>query len=448
MIRIVGDVLFVNLAFLISFYTRFLGNVPTKNLVAFVQLIPYITLFSVIIMELYNLYSRPLTKNLTEILYSLIPVSFFIVLFSVAISYFTKTYAFPRSVFLISPPVVLVTMIFWRYLVIILEYKLIKPCEIIIVGKAKEARKLTEIIKHNTNGGYKLKGVILQEIDELSEKYFTEKGVEFTAKFDSLERYIQELQPELIFITNGLTEEKKKQLLYLSLDKNQEIVMVPDFYEIMLSGGRIELIGELPVFEIKPINLNRNTIVRRLIDIFLSLTGLIITLPISILATVLIKLDSAGPIFYAQQRITRQGKVFNIYKFRTMVNNAEEKTGPVLTSNNDQRITRIGKLLRKTHLDEIPQLYNILRGDMSLVGPRPERPCFVEEFEKEIPEYKYRHQVKSGLTGLAQISGFYNTSPEDKLRLDLLYANKTSILFDFKIILHTLKAIFMTHKAS
>jgi lipopolysaccharide/colanic/teichoic acid biosynthesis glycosyltransferase len=131
-----------------------------------------------------------------------------------------------------------------------------------------------------------------------------------------------------------------------------------------------------------------------------------------------------------------------------MVNNAEKKTGPVLASKNDSRVTKVGQILRKTRIDEIPQLINVVKGDMSLIGPRPERPHFVEQFENSIQDYKYRHRIKSGVTGLAQVFGYYSTDPEDKLRLDLLYANKASFVFDLKIALHTIKVMFMGHKAS
>jgi lipopolysaccharide/colanic/teichoic acid biosynthesis glycosyltransferase len=131
-----------------------------------------------------------------------------------------------------------------------------------------------------------------------------------------------------------------------------------------------------------------------------------------------------------------------------MVNDAEKNTGPVLAQENDSRITKVGKILRKTRIDEVPQLLNVLKGDMSIVGPIPERPHFVEQFEKDLPHYKFRHHIKSGITGLAQVHGFYDTDAEDKLRMDLLYANRRSLFFDIRIILETLKVIFMGHKAN
>jgi lipopolysaccharide/colanic/teichoic acid biosynthesis glycosyltransferase len=150
-----------------------------------------------------------------------------------------------------------------------------------------------------------------------------------------------------------------------------------------------------------------------------------------------------GPVLYVQERLTKGRKTFKIYKFRTMVPNAEKLSGPVFAGEKDPRITKIGKFMRTVRLDEIPQLINILTGDMSIVGPRPERPFFAKQFEKDIPEYRYRLKVKAGLTGLAQVEGKYNTTVEDKLRYDLIYINNYSLLRDILIMLQTIKILFM-----
>ena len=151
-------------------------------------------------------------------------------------------------------------------------------------------------------------------------------------------------------------------------------------------------------------------------------------------------------VFYKQERTTIDGRVFNVLKFRTMVEDAE-KDGAVLAAKNDDRITKVGGFLRKTRLDEIPQLLNIIAGDMSIVGPRPERQELNEEYEKGLPEFSYRLRVKAGLTGLAQIEGNYNTSPKDKLTLDLMYIENYSLKLDFKIMLRTLVVVFLPHKS-
>lgn len=182
-------------------------------------------------------------------------------------------------------------------------------------------------------------------------------------------------------------------------------------------------------------------IFKRCFDLFFSSIGIVVLSPLLMVIIICIKLFDRGPVLYKQIRLTENHKEFYIYKFRSMVVNAE-KYGAKLASKNDERVTPIGKILRVTHLDELPQLFNILRGDMSFVGPRPERPEIEEMYLKEIPEFALRLKVKAGLTGYAQVFGKYNTSPEDKLKLDLIYIYQRSMLQDLKLIFYTIKIMF------
>ncbi|MGE9976688.1 exopolysaccharide biosynthesis polyprenyl glycosylphosphotransferase [Coprococcus catus] len=182
--------------------------------------------------------------------------------------------------------------------------------------------------------------------------------------------------------------------------------------------------------------------IKRTIDILFSGMGLVILSPMILIVAACIKLYDGGPVFYKQIRLTKGHKEFEIYKFRSMIVDAE-KNGARLAAQNDNRITPIGKVIRATRVDELPQLINILKGDMTLVGPRPERPEIEDLYLKEIPEFGMRLKVKAGLTGYAQVFGKYNTSPEDKLKLDLLYINQRSLLLDFKLIFYTIKIIFI-----
>jgi lipopolysaccharide/colanic/teichoic acid biosynthesis glycosyltransferase len=180
---------------------------------------------------------------------------------------------------------------------------------------------------------------------------------------------------------------------------------------------------------------------KRLIDIAASFLGLIISVPIIIIFGILIKIESKGPIIFKQERVGYRGKVFTIYKLRSMNNNAE-KNGAVWAVKNDVRITKIGKFIRNTRIDELPQMYNILKGDMTIIGPRPERPEFTLDFEKDIPGFIHRVSVKPGLTGWAQINGGYDISPREKLMLDMYYINNRNFLMDAKILLKTFKIAF------
>jgi exopolysaccharide biosynthesis polyprenyl glycosylphosphotransferase len=180
--------------------------------------------------------------------------------------------------------------------------------------------------------------------------------------------------------------------------------------------------------------------IKPIIDTLISLFSLIVLFPLLIIVAVLIKIDSPGTVFYRQERIGLDGKPFFILKFRTMQNDAE-KNGPKWAKQNDARITRVGHYLRKYRIDELPQFLNILRGEMSMIGPRPERLVFIEDFEKEIPEFRVRLQVKPGITGWAQINGGYDISPKEKLALDLYYIQHFSILLDLKIVLQSIPVI-------
>lgn len=182
--------------------------------------------------------------------------------------------------------------------------------------------------------------------------------------------------------------------------------------------------------------------IKRTADILCSGLAICVLSPVFLAVAVAIKLYDGGSVFYKQTRLTKGHKEFQIYKFRSMIENAE-KQGARLASQNDDRITPIGKLIRATRLDELPQLFNILKGDMSIIGPRPERPEIEKEYLEVLPEFGLRLQVKAGLSGYAQVFGKYNTTPLDKLKLDLLYINQRSVLLDIKIILYTIKIIFM-----
>ena len=182
--------------------------------------------------------------------------------------------------------------------------------------------------------------------------------------------------------------------------------------------------------------------IKRAFDIVFSLLCMLVLSPVFLITAAAIRLCDGGPVFFRQERLTKDGKKFWICKFRSMIINAEQD-GARLASQNDDRITPVGKVIRALRIDELPQLWNILKGEMTIVGPRPERPEIAQEYMKEVPEFSLRLKVKAGLTGYAQVFGKYNTTPEDKLKLDLLYINQRSLLFDLKIIFYTAKIIFL-----
>jgi exopolysaccharide biosynthesis polyprenyl glycosylphosphotransferase len=231
-------------------------------------------------------------------------------------------------------------------------------------------------------------------------------------------------------------------IVSLSTGYNVSIKIIPDMYDIISGQARTNQIYGFPLIEIMPhIMQPWEESAKRLIDVVVSIVILTVSSPLWIFVAIAIKLNSSGPLVYSQERVGKNGKVFRMHKFRSMYQDAESRTGPVWATTNDPRITPVGRFLRKTRLDEIPQFYDVVKGHMSLVGPRPERPHFVESLSKEIPLYKRRLSVKPGITGWAQIKQGYDTSIDDvksKVRYDLFYIENMSFRMDIKILLMTI----------
>ncbi len=223
--------------------------------------------------------------------------------------------------------------------------------------------------------------------------------------------------------------------------KNVGMKIVPDLYDILSGQARTSQIYGIPLIDIMPQLMPEwEKRLKRILDVIVSLIILIISFPIIAIASLAIKLDSKGPVFFKQERCGLNNKTFKIIKFRSMVHDAEKMTGPVWSQKDDPRITRIGNIIRKLRIDEIPQMINVLKGEMSLVGPRPERPFFVEKLSEQIPYYKRRLKVRPGITGWAQVKHKYDESIEDvkvKLRYDLFYIENMSLRMDFKILFRT-----------
>ena len=218
--------------------------------------------------------------------------------------------------------------------------------------------------------------------------------------------------------------------------------ITPKISDVILTGAERIHLFDTPLLVARNIGLNAEQLaVKRSMDVVISIIGIIISSPIMILCALAVKMYDRGPVFYRQERLTQNGKSFRIFKFRSMFVNSEAN-GARLASKHDSRITPVGRVLRNLHFDELPQLFNVLAGDMSLVGPRPERKELMKEYQREIPEFYYRLKVKAGLTGYAQVYGKYNTTPYDKLKLDLFYIENYSVFMDIKLMFLTFRILF------
>jgi len=263
---------------------------------------------------------------------------------------------------------------------------------------------------------------------------------------DAVTESIKAIMPRFdsICLLEGITSGPQRQYIRAAMDYGKELFVVPGLFNMLYSHIRLVRFDDVLSFHMYPYSLSRTqAFSKRSFDLFAaSCLFLVACIPMLIIA-IAVRLTSPGPVFYTQERVTAQKKRFHIFKFRTMAADAEQKSGPVFASKNDPRITKTGGFLRKSRLDELPQLFNIFAGHMSLVGPRPERPFFVEQFEKEIDNYTYRFAVKAGLTSLSHVYGKYSTDIKDRTRYDLMYISNYSLLNDLKILLQTSRVIFL-----
>lgn len=236
--------------------------------------------------------------------------------------------------------------------------------------------------------------------------------------------------------------ESKNDIALECWNQRKSLYIVPDIYELIINNASLTQFDDLMTYQVKSIGLSYNQrFFKRAFDIMASASALLLLSPLMLVLAVIVKGDG-GPALFSQERVTRGGRVFRLYKFRTMVPDAEKYSGPTLALKDDPRITRAGKWLRQTRLDELPQFWNVLVGDMSVVGPRPEREFFINLYLESLPEYQYRTSVRAGITGLAHVLGKYSTTPEERIKLDLTYIQNYSFSLDLKIMIETVRVIF------
>jgi len=309
----------------------------------------------------------------------------------------------------------------------------------LIVGWGKKAWDLFDMVRGAPALGYAVAGFVCHQDNPEQDDY---QGVPILGGLHDLHGLIAGRSIQEILIALPRRSEKQLEEVVGQCDGTSVgIQIVPDLYDVMIGQVRTNQIYGAPLIEILPELMPPwERIVKRLADFLFAFIFLILFLPFGLIIAILIRLDSRGPVFYAQERMGLNGKHFRVLKFRSMIQDAEKHSGPVWAGKEDDRITRVGKVLRKLRLDEVPQLINVLTGDMSLVGPRPERPFFVEKLREIYPLYTRRLRVRPGITGWAQVKGEYDTSLEqvrEKLEYDLFYLENMSLRMDLKIILQT-----------
>ncbi|WP_339289142.1 sugar transferase [Ureibacillus sp. FSL K6-0786] len=419
------DIVFIFAAYILAFHIRF-DNINPQNWNAFISLLPWILLIGLVFIVMYELYIFD-TKSNWDIIRSIVIASTLMLFFTMAASFLFREFALPRSVILIAYILMNILLISWKILYNIIFSKSIGT--ILFIGGEEEEDKIT---------------------DQILNQYGKKVHVKFICSSEPINQILKHLQfVDSIMIGSGIENEKKLKVIYHSVEKGKPVYVIPNLYDLLLAHSVNTTIDDTMVMAMKPLGLSMGQqAVKRLYDIVASFIALVLLSPLFIIFALLIKLeDPKGSIFYKQERLGKDNMEFIIYKFRSMVEGAEKMTGPVLAGENDPRITKVGRFMRKTRVDELPQLLNVLKGDMSIVGPRPEREYFAKQFEKELNHYFYRNIVKPGITGYAQIMGKYTTSVDDKLRFDLFYIRNYSFILDIIIQFKTIIVLFDKTKA-
>jgi len=431
------DGVLVNAGIVLAFLVRFGGRIPAKNFAAYQSLWVFVTIIMIGAFYVSGLYDRRRSYTMVNILDNTINgVTIGTLLLFVAIyAARTKVGRFPTTVLMISWLVNLILISGWR--TILLRFRKVAPRRVLVVGRGEGAESILQDIRREPKLGYEVVGIITEEDRN------PEPGVKHFKSVRNIRRIVTANKIDEVIISFP-AESRRDMVDVISQCQGVGVrfKIVPELYEMFLSETDGEDVNGLPLVEVMaPPIYGANAVIKRLIDILVSSVTLLLFLPLTLSIMVLIRIESKGAVLFKQERVGKDGRVFSLYKFRSMAKDAEKYTGPVMAETGDRRITKLGRILRRARLDEIPQLINVLKGDMSLVGPRPERPFFVERFKREIPGYVQRLQVRPGVTGLAQVHSRYDISARSKLRYDLLYVRKHSLFLDLEIILRTIGVI-------
>jgi Undecaprenyl-phosphate glucose phosphotransferase len=465
--HVLTDALLGVSAFIIAYTLRFhAGLIPiTKGippLRQYVNVLPFIAALVPLGFQLQGLYRLRRGRSRVDDFFAVFVGSILAVVFGIVATLYVQTYfatnaAKDRGVFEVSQVV-------WGIFLVLnvaLTYasrELVREVlerrwragvglkKVLIAGSSELGRIVADKILEHRELGYQIVGFV---DDKAPGDHLGYRGLPLLGTIDEAGEISTREGIDHLYV--ALPPEQHIRMLELLEIASRECVdvkVVPDLLQVIALRARLEDLDGVPVININDVPLQGfNAIVKRAIDIGISTAGLVaLSMPLAIIAG-FVKLTSNGPVFYRQERMGLDGKPFTILKFRSMLDNAERETGPVWAKADDPRVTGCGRFLRRSNLDELPQLWNVLRGDMSIVGPRPERPLFVAQFKDKIPQYMLRHKVKAGLTGWAQVNGWRGNTPlEKRIEYDLYYIENWSVRLDLKIIWLTLiKGFFHKH---
>lgn len=427
------------LAYLLRFY--YLPVIPvSKGIPPFIT---YLTLLVImlplwyIVFKAFGLYRpRRISSKIAEGMNIAAATSIAIVIL-VTLTFFVRQYEFSRLTFLyfwINCVIFLsIERILFRELLRFIRKRGYNLRHALIVGTGSLGQDVTDRVHGHPELGIKIRGFLSEDNSQIGNEL---KGFKVLDTFENIRSVVMNQKIDMVLITLPLSaHEKLKDILNDIGDEMVSIMLIPDLLELATLRGGIGEFEGMPVISLRDTPLyGWNIVVKRVTDFVLSITILLAVSPLMLVISFLVKVTSKGPVFYSQERMGLDGKIFSMLKFRTMEIQAEKETGPVWAAKNDSRRTSIGTFLRKTSMDELPQFFNVLKGDMSIVGPRPEREFFIQQFRDKVPKYMLRHKMKAGITGWAQISGWRgNTSLEKRIECDLYYIENWSLRLDLAI---------------
>ncbi len=431
LLLIIGDLLTLNAAFLIAYLIRFGLQIPPENFLPYLR---YFALYSALyigLVAVFGAYETEKGFNFFDHLLVLLPTVGLFIFLQLGLIFVLREFSFPRLVLIYSYVLLWILSAALHSLdSLILRRTATKP-RALIMGRKREAEALLPQLRRS--GELDVAGAMLFDGGELP-------GVR-SHQPAPLERLMAETEAdEILLISSPEFASRALQVLVEAKEKDLPVFLVPSLFEMLTSTPSFSRTGNVPVVEVwRSGGSSADRFLKRGLDVIASLGLLLVLSPVLLVAALGILLSSPGPVLLRQERVGKGGKAFSVVKFRTMKQDAERETGPVFARENDPRVTAFGRFLRLLRIDELPQMFNVLKGEMSLVGPRPERPVFVEEFSRKVPGYALRFLVKPGMTGMAQIYGTYETTPENKLRYDLAYIRNQSFLLDLRLLFLTFK---------
>jgi Undecaprenyl-phosphate glucose phosphotransferase len=457
-LTILFDIIAIISAFLLSYWIRFYSSFtvifPVTSGIPEINGYLYFVFATIpvwiIVFQSFKLYRVNRVVFIMDEFFTILKCVTISIIFSIGIIFFFREFPYSRLVFTLIWVNAIVIITITRYIILKFEKNLynlgIGTKTVAIVGYNDISEKIYDKFSKDKYAGYNISGFFSKSIPDNLNK--SERN--YLGDYDSIPKRIKEYDLQIIVIALPVNKhEDMYEILKLCEGINVEFMLVPDFIEVMSSKLKVEEINGIPFMKIKSLPLNVwNKMVKRTFDIIFSLLFLLLTLPLMLILMILIKFSSKGPLFYTQERVGLDGKKFEILKFRSMKINSE-KSGPQFVSVDDDRYTPIGKFIRKFSLDELPQFLNVIKGDMSIVGPRPEREFFINQMKETISKYLERHRVKCGITGWAQVNGLRGsqTPLQTRIDYDIYYIENWSLTFDLKIIFKTLKETFFSKTA-